>query len=1140
MQHHLSDYAEDDAASGFRLERVEFLNWGTFTGRVWSFEPAGHNALLTGDIGSGKSTIVDALTTLLVPPRRITYNKAAGADTRERDLRSYVLGYYKSEKAGDQLNAKPVALRRDNTMSVLLARFTNPALGESVTLAQVFWMQTHANQPRRFYLVSDSQLDITTHFRPEGGSAAALRRTLGRHPGTELFESFSKYDSAYRVKLGIRSQKAMDLFYQTVSMKSVGNLTDFVRQHMLESGDSPRRIEAVCKSFEDLNQAHVSVLKAKHQIDLLKPLIDEGARHKQESETRQGFAGCRDALASYFAERKAALLEERIRKLDGELERANDRRARAKQAVDGLREQAADLKRSITTSGGQRLEDIAQSVRRLTEQRQEAQAAYTTYAGLCDALELPTATNDERFFANRKQVEQHLAKIDTETESLEKQRADADHQWRKLQEVYNELDAEIQSLAKRTSNIPNRQLELRRSLCCALGLEDQSLPYVGEIVQVREDQADWRGAAERLLHNFGLSVLVPESLYEQVSGYVDRTHLGGRLVYYRVRSDTPTIPRQDQHDALLWYKLQIHRESPHTSWLEQELARRFDHVCCDDLASFRRHPKAVTRQGQTKTGGLRHEKDDRHHIDDPSRYILGWDNKPKIQSLEQQRDRVAAKGRGQRDQAQQLKDRLDALRSRRDAMRDLLKYQRYAQIDWPALTRQIDELETERRTIESSNNTLKTLQGQLKQTEADLKKRDTELNNLILKCADLRANLTRAEQDRDEAAANAGAEVVGDRDHLFAEIDRLRPEALTGTTLTLQNIAARERELREWLQGQIDAAQKRIESLTQKVVKRMQDYCHQYSAETREVDAAMDSLAEFGVMLDRLIEQDLPRHEHRFRKLLNEGTINDIAMFQSQLDKEYRDIEEKVDEINQSLIQIEYSPGSYIQLVREATPDQEVRAFRAQLRDCLGETLASNEDEVYTEAKFRQVKELIDRFNGREGTAEADQRWTRKVTDVRNWSVFSASERWQADGTEREHYSDSAGKSGGQKEKLAYTILASALAFQFGLKPDETLSRSFRFVMIDEAFGRGSDESARYGLEVFTRLNLQLLIVTPLQKIHVIEDFVRSVHFVHNATGEESLLRNMTITAYHEEKARVNGSVREYDASTVPHKGEDV
>jgi uncharacterized protein YPO0396 len=141
------------------------------------------------------------------------------------------------------------------------------------------------------------------------------------------------------------------------------------------------------------------------------------------------------------------------------------------------------------------------------------------------------------------------------------------------------------------------------------------------------------------------------------------------------------------------------------------------------------------------------------------------------------------------------------------------------------------------------------------------------------------------------------------------------------------------------------------------------------------------------------------------------------------------------------------------------------------------------------------------------------------VTDVRNWFVFSASERWGTDNTEKEFYTDSAGKSGGQKEKLAYTILASALAYQFGLDHDAARSRNFRFVMIDEAFGRGSDESARYGLELFRRLDLQLLIVTPLQKIHVIEDYVAHVHLVHNLEGRHSMVQSLTIEQYRERKA---------------------
>lgn len=187
--------------------------------------------------------------------------------------------------------------------------------------------------------------------------------------------------------------------------------------------------------------------------------------------------------------------------------------------------------------------------------------------------------------------------------------------------------------------------------------------------------------------------------------------------------------------------------------------------------------------------------------------------------------------------------------------------------------------------------------------------------------------------------------------------------------------------------------------------------------------------------------------------------------------------------------------------------------FRSDLRNLTNDSLAIDGDQ-YSEQRFGDVKRIIERFRGRDNHAESDRTWTRRVTDVRNWFVFSASERDAETDEEWEHYSDSDGKSGGQKEKLAYTILAALLAYQFGLEWGAERSRDFRFAVIDEAFGRGSDVSTRYALQLFATLGLQLLIVTPLQKVHVIEPYVKAIGYVDNPTGTFSRLWTMTIEEY--------------------------
>src|ERR1019366_2287597 len=134
--------------------------------------------------------------------------------------------------------------------------------------------------------------------------------------------------------------------------------------------------------------------------------------------------------------------------------------------------------------------------------------------------------------------------------------------------------------------------------------------------------------------------------------------------------------------------------------------------------------------------------------------------------------------------------------------------------------------------------------------------------------------------------------------------------------------------------------------------------------------------------------------------------------------------------------------------VAQASGDVEVRDFHAELRACTEGSL-TGDDTQYSEAKFLLVRKIVERFRGRQGTAESDRQWTARVTDVRNWFVFAASERWREDNSEFEHYSDSGGKSGGQKEKLAYKILAASLTYQFGLERGTGRARSFRFVMLD-------------------------------------------------------------------------------------------
>lgn len=383
------DFSADDSLSGFRLTRLEVLNWGTFDSRVWTLQLDGRNGLLTGDIGSGKSTLVDAITTLLVPANRIAYNKAAGADSKERTLRSYVLGHYKSERNEVTGAARPVSLRDQNSYSVILGVFHNAGYDQTVTLAQVFWMKEAQGQPARLFLGAERGLSIAADFAHFGSDIAQLRKKL-RGLGAELHDTFPPYTAWFRRRFGLGDGKAgdqaLELFHQTVSMKSVGNLTDFVRSHMLEPFEVDPRIKALIGHFDDLNRAHQAVLKTQQQVELLTPLVADCDRHRTLVDELAALQHCRDALPTYFAGLKLALLDEHLRQLAEDWERQEARVHQLESAQAEQSRQIDELKQAISDNGGDRLERLAAEIIQKSRLRDIRKTKADRYGTLTAAL----------------------------------------------------------------------------------------------------------------------------------------------------------------------------------------------------------------------------------------------------------------------------------------------------------------------------------------------------------------------------------------------------------------------------------------------------------------------------------------------------------------------------------------------------------------------------------------------------------------------------------------------------------------------------------------------------------------------------------------------------------------------------------
>ncbi len=1103
--------------SGFRLHRLEVLNWGTFDKKVWTLHLDGKNGLLTGDIGSGKSTLVDAITTLLVPTQKAAYNKAAGADSRERNLRSYVLGYFKSERNEVSGTARPVSLRKDNSYSVILAVFRNAGFDQTVTLAQMFWMKEPHGQPARFFVGAEKELSIAADFGNFDADVNKLRKRL-RASGADVEESFSKYAAWFRRRFGIENEQAMELFHQTVSMKSVGNLTDFVRTHMLEPFDVASRTDALISHFEDLNRAHEAVLKAKRQTDMLTPLVADYELHIVKAADIAQLKQCREGLPSHFASLKLHLLTQRLNHLGEEWLEHNAQISQLEMQREKQGFEIDDIKLAIANNGGDRLSKLEADIRAKEILRDSRKNKAERYGQLLADLGEKPADNSQDFHAKNQVL--HTLAEDLRADEGRLQNIHAEHgvSFRQAKIERDELQTEISSLKRRPNNIDSKQIKIRELLCRALDIAEDDMPFCGELIQIRDSEQEWEGAAERLMRGFALSMLVPEKYYQQVAEWVNTNHLYGRFVYFRVHQQRRGKPASPHADSLV-RKLSIKPDSALYEWLEAELLHRFDVACCASQAQFRQEARAITMAGQIKDPSGRHEKDDSHSINDRSRYVLGWSNAPKIAALEKKRSQLETDMHRVMTLMNDAKAAQNAAKARITVLDKLEEFKDFEEINWASLVTEIANLQLEKQRLEAASDVLLSLNQDLHNARQALKELESQLDSFKDKRSKNEGQRQQAESLQTAALA------VLQKQALEADItpllEKIRNQVLGKHALTVESCDPQEHEVRSVIHKNLETEDDKLRKLGKRISEAMFTFKNEFKLETTDFDTHVDAGFEYKKLLEQLNRDDLPRFEARFKEMLNVNTINELANFNAQLARERETIKERIAHINESLIQIDYNPERYIIVESQISPDADIRDFQSDLRACTEGTLSGSDEAQYSETKFLQVKAIIDRFRGREGLSEQDKRWTGKVTDVRNWFLFAASERWRSNDAEHEHYSDSGGKSGGQKEKLAYTILAASLAYQFGLGWDKQRSRSFRFVVIDEAFGRGSDESAQYGLNLFQQLNLQLLIVTPLQKIHIIEPYVSSVGFVHNENGQESKLRNLSIEEYREQKLHV-------------------
>lgn len=1127
----LNLFSTKTSLSGFRLHAFEVWNWGTFDKDIFTLEPGGETSLLTGGNGSGKTTLVDGLLTLLLPERRArAYNQTAG-EKGERTEETYMLGEYGETENAESNTRETKKLRGDKAkaQSILLAVFQHET--HFVTLAQTRWFA--GSELRRNFIIAHARLSIKADFMPFDSSGDWKKRLKQQYPkqGSKevlaISDSPGEYGRWMRKAFGMRSEKAQTLFNKTIGLKVLGNLDEFVRMQMLEEPEAEPEFQKIKNYFKTLNDAHRAIEKAHRQIELLDPIRDQSDRlaavvadlyHQEDLKQAAPlwFATTLDALSEAFLQSMAdqkEQQEEQIRHLNAELDDLEQQRTKLDAQIEG-------------DAVGRQMKDLAQAIRQLEQEKSEREKELKRYNQLAEQLDLETNPQSEaQFNDQRKRAEDQKKKTAELLENLEE---DAFRTRKSLEEekaVRDNRANELSLLRAQKNNITGHPARIRQEILQAVGASEKEIPFVGELIRVLPEAREWEGAIERLLHNFALRLLVPEAFYQQVNQYVRANDLKGRIIYHRYHpKDAAPAIFQEQDAQLLIHKLEF-RPSVYADWIRSFIQNTFNYLCVDDPEAFRLADKAVTREGLTKHAS-RHEKDDRPEVKNRQQYVLGWDNKGKIAALSEELTKLNGSIRDAETRLNAVRSQIARLRKAAEDLARFIDFKSHRKIDWWTPAADIQTNKRRIQELEKTSNRVKTLQKQLAEIHLAIKSKREAIKNLDRGIFQIDTETTTQRRKQQEAQA-----VIERYADLDTEAARLRfaqhfQGALDCNVATIEKVY---QHISTTIHTDIDALKDKIRQRTSEAERLMRlfknpdkeilDAFPDWHADTHRLSDSADFIDEYVALLVKIEKEELAEHKQRFKKYLNEEMITKMSDFQTWLERQEEDIEEDIETLNKSLEKIHFksNPPTFIRLHVHKDYAPKVKDFRFKLNNWKPNlaALERTKDDGILEESFRKIKALLDELT-------ADENLRKEVLDVRNWLKFVAVEHHKEDPSKVfRSYTGTAKLSGGEGAQLTYTILGSAIAYQFGIHQEGPNQASFRFICVDEAFSKQDDEKARFLMELCRQLHLQVMVVSPAkaEEVAIVEPYIARVHFVQRKDNRHSVVYDMPIKQMQEQRA---------------------
>jgi uncharacterized protein YPO0396 len=1045
------------------LAKVRIVNWHYFSDETI---PIGNLCLFTGDNGSGKTTIVDAIQYALAADlRKARFNAATGDRKGGRDL----AGYARCKLGTDQTDY----LRGDAVAHVMLS-FTRE--GGPFTAGVSVEAFTDGRTNEKFWIAENVDPSTVVVRDPSSGRQLPFRqfRDALAPRGAEFYDSKKAYLRELTAKLGVFRRMAeynpyLESFTRSVSFMPLDSVNRFVCDYILE--ERPLDVSAMKANLESYKEAEREAHATKRRIASLTKIAGQAAEYEGFLRVLKEQDYLKALIERSFAqerrqsgEDRVANLERRILSLDEKLRSFAETRASLETA---RRETETALARDDIHLLYERTGDRLAAI----EKRQQAEQAKADRYGIltaqCAAL-IGAGNEEETNFSDAADIESSIARIDAETNARSGECAISEREKENLEGLLRETLAELSDLDRGIKRYPENAGRLRDELV-SRGIDARILADLAEVTQ-----EVWADAVEGWLNTLRFAVIVqPDDFQKALEAYdaLPRSISGVAL---------PNIGKMRNAEVRKGSLAElVTTDSPYAGYY---LSCVLGDVMTADITTLKNYSKSITKDCMCYSRYTASRIDEKVYRDH-------WLGRSALEKRKTHLLAESARLRGERDRSSDIAriagERVEILRRVSRALSEALGlFPSVAESS--RLAAEYDAVSRELAAIDVSE--IRELEARI----ADLAERMTESDRELAKthsargaaATELESARTAVDEAREklEIADRGLAAFVEEHASIMASCEKYAAERLR---------AQSPREIMD----NFESARKGIDSKAQSGLRAYREFVQRYDNEFNALlSSEIDQSAEARSLLERLESSELPEYLEKITRARMDAEREFKDHFISRLNELIEEARESFREINEILRSMTFGRDQY----RFTLSEREDRRGQIEIVRKASE-IANFGEGLFTQLEDPADREAAEALFDRILHADLDSAEMRSVCDYRTYFTYDIRTR------DTQSIDPSTGKapetslarvlrekSGGESQTPYYVAIAASFYRFFKDRPESTI----RLVLFDEAFDRLDDERIGKVLEFYREMGLQLVVSVPTEKIEAIAPRVDRTNIV--------------------------------------------